>query len=76
MKSIEARYQRAIKMRLNSNATNDLSTIYINNQSESIKNNREIRVPPVGETSLVLKREIEKRLPKPYSNRGSEYTFA
>ncbi len=76
MKSIEARYQRAIKMSLNSKATNDQSTIYINNQSESIKNNRGIRVPPVWETSLVLKREIEKRLPKPYSNRRSEYTFA
>ena len=75
MKSIEPGYQKAVHISLNSKAINDHLTIYINNQSEKIKYNRGIVIPSVGETSLVLDREIEERLPEPYSNCKLDYTF-
>jgi len=75
MKSIEPGYQKGVHITLNSKATEDYLTIYISNQSEKIKYNKGIVIPSIGETSLVLDREIEERLPEPYSNCKLEYTF-
>jgi hypothetical protein len=75
MKSIEPGYQKGVHITLNSKAIDEYLTIYVSNQSEKIKYNKGIVIPSIGETSLVLDREIEERLPVPYSNCKSEYSF-
>jgi len=75
MKAIEPGYQKGVHITLNSKAIDDHLTVYISNQSEKIKYNKGIVIPSIGETSLVLDREIEERLQEPYSNCKSDYTF-